>query len=133
VKRRIMLGTFVLSAGYYDAYYAQAQRMRASIARDYTRAFETVDVIATPTSPTTAFRLGDRLEDPVQMYLADVFTVSANLAGIPAISVPCGLAGGLPVGLQFTGPAWGEARVLRAAAAYEAVTRWSALAPPATV
>ncbi|MEX1128351.1 MAG: Asp-tRNA(Asn)/Glu-tRNA(Gln) amidotransferase subunit GatA [Vicinamibacterales bacterium] len=119
VKRRIMLGTYVLSAGYYDAYYRKAQQVRALIRRDFARAFERVDVIATPTTPTPAFRLGARLQDPVQMYLADVFTVSANLAGIPAISVPCGWVEGLPVGLQLTGPAFGEATILRAAAAYE--------------
>jgi aspartyl-tRNA(Asn)/glutamyl-tRNA(Gln) amidotransferase subunit A len=119
VKRRIMLGTYVLSAGYYDAYYRKAQQVRALIRRDFARAFERVDVIATPTTPTPAFRLGERLQDPVQMYLADVFTVSANLAGIPAISVPCGLVEGLPVGLQLTGPAFGEAAILRAAGVYE--------------
>jgi aspartyl-tRNA(Asn)/glutamyl-tRNA(Gln) amidotransferase subunit A len=130
VKRRIMLGTYVLSAGYYDAYYVKAQQVQALIRRDYDQAFEQVDVIATPTSPTTAFRLGARLEDPVQMYLADVFTVSANLAGIPALSVPCGLADGLPVGLQLTGPAWGESRLMRAGAAFERLTPWSGLVPP---
>ena len=93
------------------------------------RAFERVDVIATPTSPTTAFRLGERIEDPVQMYLADVFTVSANLAGIPAISVPCGFVDGLPAGLQLTGRAWDEATLFRAAANYERLTPWSARAP----
>jgi aspartyl-tRNA(Asn)/glutamyl-tRNA(Gln) amidotransferase subunit A len=131
VKRRIMLGTYVLSGGYYEAYYVKAQRVRALIRQDYERAFERVDLIATPTSPTTAFRLGERLEDPIQMYLADVFTVSANLAGIPALSVPCGVSDGLPVGLQLTGPAWGESRLFRAAAAYERLTRWWSLAPPA--
>jgi aspartyl-tRNA(Asn)/glutamyl-tRNA(Gln) amidotransferase subunit A len=130
VKRRIMLGTYVLSGGYYDAYYVKAQRVRALIRRDYERAFERADLIATPTSPTTAFRLGERLEDPVKMYLADVFTVSANLAGIPAVSLPCGLSEGLPVGLQLTGPAWSESRLLRAGAAYERLTRWWTLAPP---
>ena len=130
VKRRIMLGTYVLSAGYYDAYYVKAQKVRGAIRQDYERAFEKVDVIATPTSPTTAFRLGEKLEDPVQMYLADFFTVSANLAGIPAISVPCGFADGLPVGLQLTGPAWGEATLFRAAAAYERLTPWSGMVPP---
>jgi aspartyl-tRNA(Asn)/glutamyl-tRNA(Gln) amidotransferase subunit A len=129
VKRRIMLGTYVLSAGYYDAYYVKAQKVRALIRQDYEQAFGTVDIVATPTSPTTAFRLGERLEDPVQMYLADVFTVSANLAGIPALSVPCGFAGGLPVGLQLTGPAWCESRLIRAGAAYERLTPWSARAP----
>ena len=129
VKRRIMLGTYVLSAGYYEAYYRKAQQVRALIRRDFDRAFAAVDVIATPTSPTTAFRLGERTEDPVQMYLADVFTAGANLAGIPAISVPCGLSKGLPVGLQLTGRAWEEATLFRAAAAYERLTNWSALPP----
>lgn len=122
VKRRIMLGTYVLSAGYYDAYYLKAQQVRTLIRQDFDRAFAQVDVIATPTTPTTAFRLGERLEDPVQMYLADVFTVSANLAGIPAISVPCGFVEGLPVGLQLTGRAFDEATILRAAATYERLT-----------
>ena len=94
VKRRIMLGTYVLSAGYYDAYYLKAQQVRTLIRRDYERAFERVDVVAMPTSPTPAFRLGERVDDPLQMYLADVFTVSANLAGLPAISVPCGFTAG---------------------------------------
>jgi aspartyl-tRNA(Asn)/glutamyl-tRNA(Gln) amidotransferase subunit A len=131
VKRRIMLGTYVLSAGYYDAYYVKAQKVRALIRQDFDRAFERVDVVATPTSPTTAFRLGERLEDPVQMYLADAFTASANLAGIPAISVPCGFSDALPVGLQLTGRAWAEAVVLNAAAMYERRTDWSARMPSA--
>src|SRR5438105_1089630 len=94
VKRRIMLGTYVLSAGYYDAYYLKAQQVRTLILRDYDRAFETADLVAMPTSPTTAFAIGERAADPLQMYLADVFTVSANLAGLPAISVPCGFSRG---------------------------------------
>ncbi len=130
VKRRIMLGTYVLSAGYYDAYYRKAQQVRQLIRRDFERAFERVDVIATPTTPTTAFRLGERLQDPVQMYLADVFTVSANLAGIPAISVPCGLVGGLPAGLQLTGRPFGEATLFRAAAACERVRPFRHFQPP---
>jgi aspartyl-tRNA(Asn)/glutamyl-tRNA(Gln) amidotransferase subunit A len=129
VKRRIMLGTYVLSAGYYDAYYLKAQKVRALIRQDFERAFERVDVIATPTSPTTAFRLGERLEDPVQMYLADAFTASANLGGIPAISVPCGFAAGLPVGLQFMARAWAEPVLFRTAAAYERLTAWTTRAP----
>jgi aspartyl-tRNA(Asn)/glutamyl-tRNA(Gln) amidotransferase subunit A len=129
VKRRVMLGTYVLSAGYYDAYYLKAQKVRALIRQDYERAFERVDIIATPTSPTTAFRLGERLHDPVQMYLADVFTASANLAGIPAISVPCGFSDGLPVGLQLTGSAWNESGLFAAAASYERLTPWSSQAP----
>ena len=130
VKRRIMIGTFVLSAGYYDAYYKKAQQVRLLIRQDFDRAFEHVDVIATPTTPTTAFKLGERLEDPVQMYLADVFTVSANLAGVPAISVPCGLVGGLPAGLQLTGRPFGEATLFRAAAAYERHRPFKDLEPP---
>ena len=120
VMRRILLGTYVLSAGYYDAYYRKAQQVRTLITRDYERAFASVDVVVMPTAPTTAFRLGEKVEDPLQMYLADVFTVSANLSGLPAISVPCGLDGqGLPVGLQMTAPAFDETTLLRAAAAYE--------------
>ena len=120
VMRRILLGTYVLSAGYYDAYYRKAQQVRTLITRDYERALAGVDVLAMPTAPTTAFRLGEKVEDPLQMYLADVFTVSANLTGLPAISVPCGRDGsGLPVGLQFTGQRFGESMLLRAAAAYE--------------
>ncbi|HVL67799.1 MAG TPA: Asp-tRNA(Asn)/Glu-tRNA(Gln) amidotransferase subunit GatA [Vicinamibacterales bacterium] len=129
VKRRLMLGTYVLSAGYYDAYYVKAQQVRAAIRQDFDRAFERVDLVATPTSPTTAFPLGARVDDPVAMYLADVFTASANLAGVPAISVPCGLADDLPVGLQLTARAWDEATLFRAAGGYERVTRWWALQP----
>jgi aspartyl-tRNA(Asn)/glutamyl-tRNA(Gln) amidotransferase subunit A len=125
VKRRIMLGTYVLSAGYYDAYYLKAQRVRTLIARDYDEAFRRADIVAMPTSPTPAFRIGERSDDPLQMYLADVFTVSANLAGLPAISVPCGFtAAGLPIGLQFTGRRFDESTILRAADAYERDTRW---------
>ncbi|MBA3638819.1 MAG: Asp-tRNA(Asn)/Glu-tRNA(Gln) amidotransferase subunit GatA [Acidobacteriota bacterium] len=130
VKRRIMIGTYVLSAGYYDAYYRKAQQVRMLIRQDFERAFERVDVIATPTTPTTAFKLGERLQDPVQMYLADVFTVSANLAGIPAISVPCGLVEGLPAGLQLTGRPFGEAALFRAAAAYERIRPLKVFEPP---
>jgi aspartyl-tRNA(Asn)/glutamyl-tRNA(Gln) amidotransferase subunit A len=130
-KRRIMLGTYVLSAGYYDAYYLKAQQVRTLIRRDYDRAFEAVDVVAMPTSPTPAFKLGEKVDDPLQMYLADVFTVSANLAGLPAISVPCGFTnGGLPVGLQLTGRAFDEPTVLRTAGAYEQATDWWTRRPP---
>jgi aspartyl-tRNA(Asn)/glutamyl-tRNA(Gln) amidotransferase subunit A len=130
VKRRIMLGTYVLSAGYYDAYYVKAQQVRTLIRRDYERAFEQVDLVAMPTSPTPAFRIGERTADPVQMYLADVFTVSANLTGLPAISVPCGFsADRLPVGLQLTGRHFDEATLLRAADAYERDANWSAHRP----
>jgi aspartyl-tRNA(Asn)/glutamyl-tRNA(Gln) amidotransferase subunit A len=133
VKRRIMLGTYVLSAGYYEAYYLKAQQVRTLIRRDYDAAFERVDVVAMPTSPTPAFRLGERVTDPLQMYLGDVFTVSANLAGLPAISVPCGFtADQLPVGLQLTGRPFDEATLLRIADAYEREsTWWSAVAPVA--
>jgi aspartyl-tRNA(Asn)/glutamyl-tRNA(Gln) amidotransferase subunit A len=116
VKRRIMIGTFVLSAGYYDAYYVKAQQVRALIRKDYDEAFAQVDVVALPTSPTVAFRLGERTADPLQMYLSDVFTAAANLAGLPAISMPCGLTKEkLPVGLQLTARPFDEARLLRAA------------------
>jgi aspartyl-tRNA(Asn)/glutamyl-tRNA(Gln) amidotransferase subunit A len=131
VKRRIMLGTYVLSAGYYDAYYLKAQRVRTLIRRDYDAAFARVDVVAMPTSPTAAFKIGERVADPIQMYLADVFTVSANLAGLPAISVPCGFtSGGLPIGLQLTGRHFDESTILRAADAYERDTTWSSRTPP---
>ena len=130
VKRRIMLGTYVLSAGYYDAYYLKAQQVRTLVRQDYERAFAQVDVVAMPTSPTPAFRLGERTADPLQMYLADVFTVSANLAGLPAISVPCGFTGDrLPIGFQLTGRAFDEATLLRAADAYERVTDWATHSP----
>jgi aspartyl-tRNA(Asn)/glutamyl-tRNA(Gln) amidotransferase subunit A len=118
-KRRIMIGTFVLSAGYYDAYYGKAQQVRALIRRDYERAFANVDLIALPTSPTVAFRLGERTADPLQMYLSDVFTVAANLAGVPAISMPCGISEALPVGLQLAARPFDEATLLRAADALE--------------
>ena len=131
VKRRIMLGTYVLSAGYYDAYYLKAQQVRTLILRDYARAFERVDVVAMPTSPTAAFRLNEKSSDPLQMYLADVFTVSANLAGLPAISVPCGFTSErLPIGLQLTGRPFDEATLLRAADAYERETEWWKQTPP---
>jgi aspartyl-tRNA(Asn)/glutamyl-tRNA(Gln) amidotransferase subunit A len=125
VKRRIMLGTYALSAGYYDAYYLKAQQVRTLILRDYDRAFEHADVVAMPTTPTAAFRIGERVADPLQMYLGDVFTVSANLAGLPAISAPCGFtANGLPIGLQLTGRRFDEATLLRAVDAYERDTSW---------
>jgi aspartyl-tRNA(Asn)/glutamyl-tRNA(Gln) amidotransferase subunit A len=120
VKRRIMIGTFVLSAGYYDAYYLKAQQVRALIRRDYDEAFAEVDVVALPTSPTVAFRLGARTADPIQMYLSDVFTAAANLAGLPAISIPCGVTREkLPVGLQLTGRPFEEATLLRTAGVLE--------------
>jgi aspartyl-tRNA(Asn)/glutamyl-tRNA(Gln) amidotransferase subunit A len=124
VKRRIILGTYVLSAGYYDAFYLKAQQVRTLLAQDYQRAFERADVVAMPTTPTAPFRLGEKVDDPLQMYLADIFTVSANLCGLPGISVPAGLVepDGLPAGLQLVGRMFDEATVLRVADAYERAT-----------
>jgi aspartyl-tRNA(Asn)/glutamyl-tRNA(Gln) amidotransferase subunit A len=120
VKRRIMLGTYALSAGYYDAYYGQAQRVRTLIIRDFARAYERFDVLLAPTSPTTAFELGAKTSDPLAMYLSDVCTIPTNLTGATAISVPAGLdAAGLPIGVQVLAPALGEAVLLRAARALE--------------
>ncbi len=130
VKRRIILGTFVLSSGYYDAYYLRAQKVRTLIRRDFERALEGCDVVATPTTPTPAFPLGDKSDDPLQMYLEDVFTVPANLAGIPGLSLPCGLAGGLPVGLQLLGRPFDEETLLRCGAAFQRATRHHELRPP---
>lgn len=123
VKRRIMLGTYALSSGYYDAYYKKAQQVRTLIKQDFDRAFEKVDIIATPTAPTTAFKIGEKVNDPLQMYLSDIFTISVNLAGVPAISLPCGFdQKGLPIGLQLIGEAFDEETILKAAYAYEAST-----------
>jgi aspartyl-tRNA(Asn)/glutamyl-tRNA(Gln) amidotransferase subunit A len=120
VKRRIMLGTFALSSGYYDAYYLKAQKVRTLIRRDFERAFEHCDLIATPVAPTTAFKLGEKMADPLQMYLSDIFTISVNLAGLPGLSIPCGYdSAGMPIGLQLIGPPFGEETMLRAADAYE--------------
>jgi aspartyl-tRNA(Asn)/glutamyl-tRNA(Gln) amidotransferase subunit A len=120
VKRRIMLGTFALSAGYYDAYYLRAQKVRTLIRQDFERVFEHCDIIGTPVAPTTAFKLGEKTADPLQMYLSDIFTISVNLAGLPGVSVPCGFDGlGLPIGLQLIGPPFGEEIILRAGDAYE--------------
>ncbi len=125
VKRRIMLGTYALSAGYYDAYYGQAQKVRTLIKQDFEQAFQSVDVIAAPVAPTTAFRLGEHTEDPLAMYLEDIFTLPANLAGVPGLAFPCGFASdGLPVGMQLMGPHFGEATLLRAAAHYQQITDW---------
>jgi len=132
VKRRIMLGTYALSAGYYDAFYAKALRVRRLIQQDYLRAFETVDVIAGPVSPTPAFRLGEKTGDPLAMYLVDMYTVGTNLAGIGGISFPCGFtAGGLPIGFQLQGPALSEPLLLRAAHQYQQLTDWHLRRPPA--
>jgi aspartyl-tRNA(Asn)/glutamyl-tRNA(Gln) amidotransferase subunit A len=122
VKRRILLGTFVLSSGYYDAYYLRAQQVRTLIRRDFESAFEVCDVVATPTTPTPAFRLGEKTADPLQMYLADIFTVPANLAGVPGLSVPCGFVGGLPVGLQLVGRPFDEVTLFRLGHAYQHTT-----------
>jgi len=125
VKRRIMLGTYVLSAGYYDAYYLKAQQVRTLIRQDYERAFQKVDAVVMPTSPTPAFKIGERIEDPLSLYLTDVFTVSANLAALPALSVPCGLTPNrLPIGLQMTGKPFEEATLLRIGDSYERDTNW---------
>ncbi|MPZ78220.1 MAG: Asp-tRNA(Asn)/Glu-tRNA(Gln) amidotransferase subunit GatA [Deltaproteobacteria bacterium] len=125
VKRRIMLGTYALSAGYYDAYYLKAQRVRALIRRDFDEAFKHCDAIITPTSPTTAFKIGEKIQNPLEMYLSDICTISINLAGVPALSLPCGFdAGGLPIGMQIIGKHFDESTILRAAYAYEQQTHW---------
>ena len=129
VKRRIMLGTYALSAGYYEAFYLKALRVRTLLGREFGDAFQRFDLLVSPTSPTVAFPLGSRMMDPVQMYLSDVCTVPANMAGIPAISVPCGFAHGLPVGLQLMGSALSESILLRAAYAYEQATEWHLARP----
>jgi aspartyl-tRNA(Asn)/glutamyl-tRNA(Gln) amidotransferase subunit A len=130
VKRRILIGTYVLSHGYYDAYYIQAQRVRRLIARDFAEVFRRCDVIMGPTSPTTAFRIGEKMDDPVQMYLNDIYTIPANLAGLPGLSIPCGLDGkGLPVGLQIIGNYFAEARMLGIAHQYQQATDWHTRAP----
>jgi aspartyl-tRNA(Asn)/glutamyl-tRNA(Gln) amidotransferase subunit A len=125
VKRRIMLGTYALSAGYYDAYYGQAQKVRTLIKRDFDEAFQQVEVIVCPVAPTTAFKIGEKIDDPLAMYLEDVFTLPASLAGICGLSVPCGFdSNQLPIGLQLLGPAFGEDKVLRLGHAYERATEW---------
>ncbi len=130
VKRRIMLGTYALSAGYYDAYYGKAQAVRTLIRRDFEVAFTEVDLIVTPVTPTTAFKLGEKIDDPLQMYLSDIYTISVNLAGVPAIALPCGFSkAGLPIGLQIIGRPFEEEMVIRAAHAYEQATNWRAKRP----
>ena len=129
VKRRVMLGTFALSSGYYDAYYLRAQRVRSVIRREFTQALERFDVLLGPVAPTPAFLLGEKMEDPLQMYLSDIYTIPVNLAGVPGLSVPCGFAKGLPVGLQLIGRAFGEAALLNAAFAYEQATPHRAARP----
>ncbi len=129
VKRRILVGTYALSTGYYDAYYAKAQKLRRLIKEDFTRVFAEVDVIAGPTSPTVAFGLGQKTADPVAMYLSDIYTTAVNLAGLPALSIPAGMVDGLPVGLQLIGNYFGESRLLNVAHQYQSVTDWHARAP----
>jgi aspartyl-tRNA(Asn)/glutamyl-tRNA(Gln) amidotransferase subunit A len=129
VKRRIMTGTYVLSAGYFDAYYLKAQRVRQLIAAGFRSAFEDVDVIVGPTTPTPAFELGAKVDDPVTMYLNDIYTIGVNLAGLPGISVPCGFVDGLPVGLQIMGRAFDEQRILNVAHRYQQETDWHARSP----
>lgn len=130
VTRRIMIGTYALSAGYFDAYYGQAQRVRTLIARDFTQAFERVDLIATPCTPTTAFKIGEHSDDPLEMYLQDVFTLPSSLAGVPGVSIPCGFdSQGLPIGLQLMAPHFAEDELLDAAHAYQTVTDWHTRRP----
>jgi aspartyl-tRNA(Asn)/glutamyl-tRNA(Gln) amidotransferase subunit A len=131
VKRRIMTGTYVLSAGYYDAYYLKAQRVRQLINQDFKRAFAEVDVLMGPTAPDVAFEIGAKASDPIQMYLNDIYTIGANLAGVPAMSIPCGFARGLPVGLQICGPHFGESRLLNVAHAFQKETDWHRRLPEA--
>jgi aspartyl-tRNA(Asn)/glutamyl-tRNA(Gln) amidotransferase subunit A len=131
VKRRIMIGTYALSAGYYEAYYLKAQRVRTLVKRDFEEAFKKVDVIMTPTSPEAAFKIGEKTDDPLKMYLSDIFTIPCNLAGLPGISVPCGFtSSGLPIGLQIIGKPFDEETLLRVAHAYEIHTDWRGKRPP---
>jgi aspartyl-tRNA(Asn)/glutamyl-tRNA(Gln) amidotransferase subunit A len=129
VKRRILTGTYALSAGYYDAYYLKAQQVRQLIAGDFRKAFADVDVIAGPTTPTPAFKLGDKVDDPITMYLNDIYTIGANLAGLPAISVPCGFVNDLPIGLQLVGTHFAESTLLRCAHQYQQQTDWHTACP----
>jgi aspartyl-tRNA(Asn)/glutamyl-tRNA(Gln) amidotransferase subunit A len=129
-KRRIMLGTFALSAGYYDAYYLKAQKVRTLIRQDFEKAFEICDALITPVAPTTAFRIGEKVSNPLDMYLSDVFSVEVNMAGIPAMSVPCGISNGLPIGMQIMGPHLSEEMLLRIAYMYQSQTDWHTKHPP---
>jgi aspartyl-tRNA(Asn)/glutamyl-tRNA(Gln) amidotransferase subunit A len=129
VRRRIMLGTYALSAGYYDAYYRKAQQVRTLIRREFESAFERCDVLVTPTSPTVPFKIGEKTSDPLQMYLSDVCTLPINIAGVPAMSIPCGFADGLPVGLQIIGRPFGEETVLKVAHAFQTATDWHRQTP----
>ena len=129
VKRRILIGTYALSAGYYDAYYLKAQQVRRLIRDDFLQAFEQVDVIMGPTAPSTAFRIGEKTEDPVSMYLSDIYTIAANLAGLPAMSIPAGLVNGMPAGLQVVGNYFNEDRLLNVGHQYQQVTDWHTRCP----
>jgi aspartyl-tRNA(Asn)/glutamyl-tRNA(Gln) amidotransferase subunit A len=129
-KRRIILGTYVLSSGYYDAYYLRALKVRTLIKRDFDKVFESYDLILTPTSPTPAFKIGSKTDDPLSMYLSDIYTISTNLAGLPALSVPCGMTkGGLPIGMQIMGRPFGESDIYRLAYHYEQNTPWHKMKP----
>ena len=129
VKRRIMTGTYVLSAGYYDAYYLKAQKVRQLISEDFKNAFEKVNVIAGPTTPSPAFPLGAKMDDPIEMYLNDIFTIGANLAGLPAMSIPCGFVNNLPIGLQLIGKHFGEESILQCGHQYQQITDWHQQVP----
>jgi aspartyl-tRNA(Asn)/glutamyl-tRNA(Gln) amidotransferase subunit A len=131
VKRRILTGTYVLSAGYFDAYYLQAQKLRKLISDDFARAFRDVDIVAGPTTPSPAFAIGAKTSDPIEMYLNDIYTIGANLAGLPAMSLPCGFARKLPVGLHLVAPPLGEARLLKAAHHFQRATDWHQRLPAA--
>jgi aspartyl-tRNA(Asn)/glutamyl-tRNA(Gln) amidotransferase subunit A len=131
VKRRILTGTYVLSAGYFDAYYLQAQKIRKLISDDFARAFRDCDIVAGPTTPSPAFGIGAKTDDPVQMYLNDIYTIGANLAGLPAMSVPCGLVRGLPVGMHLVGPPLTEGRLLKTAHHFQRATDWHTRVPAA--
>ncbi len=130
VKRRIMIGTYALSAGYYDAYYLKAQKARRLVRDDFRKAFEQVDVIMGPTAPTPAFKLGEKTEDPISMYLSDIYTIAVNLAGLPGMSIPAGFVRKTPVGLQIIGDYFSEARLLNIAHRYQQVTDWHNRVPP---
>ena len=130
VKRRIILGTYALRSGYYDAYYLRAQKVRTLIKRDFERAFESCDVLVAPTAPSTAFKLGEKVSDPLQMYMSDVYTIPINLAGLPAMSIPCGFVGGLPIGLQLIAPPLQEERLFAVAGAFQRATDWHTKRPP---
>jgi len=130
VKRRIMLGTYALSAGYYDAYYLKAQKVRTLIRQEFDEAFKKYDALITPTSPSLPFKLGEKTSDPMKMYMSDICTIPINIAGVPAISIPAGFMYGLPVGMQIIGKPLGEETLLRVAYAYQQVTGWHQLRPP---